>query len=89
MLYFAPWKIYAVILVCALGIIFSAPNLLTKEQAPTMLFQGIHDTLFPLSQSVLNGQTIQTSPANPPEPRLPTTSSSAPSASNMSSNSTP
>ena len=33
MLYFAPWKIYAVILVCALGIIFSAPNLLTKEQA--------------------------------------------------------
>ena len=41
-------------------------TLLTKEQAPTMLFQGIHDTLFPLSQSVSNGQTIQTSPADPP-----------------------
>jgi ABC-2 type transport system ATP-binding protein len=41
-------------------------TLLTKEQAPTMLFQGIHDTLFPLAQSVANGQTIQTSPANPP-----------------------
>jgi ABC-2 type transport system ATP-binding protein len=40
--------------------------LLSKEQAPTMIFQGIHDTLFPLSQSVTNGQTIQTSPANPP-----------------------
>lgn len=40
--------------------------LLTKEQAPTMLFQGIHDTLFPLNQSVANGQTIQTSPADPP-----------------------
>ncbi|MCW1957196.1 MAG: hypothetical protein KIH64_001345, partial [Mycobacterium sp.] len=41
-------------------------TLLTKEQAPTMLFQGIHDTLFPLSESVANGQTIQTSPADPP-----------------------
>ena len=40
--------------------------LLTKEQAPTMLFQGIHDTLFPLSESVTNGQTIATSPADPP-----------------------
>ncbi len=40
--------------------------LLTKEQAPTMLFQGIHDTLFPLNQSVVNGETIQTSPAKPP-----------------------
>ncbi len=40
-------------------------TLLTKEQAPTMLFQGIHDTLFPLNQSVANGQTIQTSPADP------------------------
>ncbi len=39
--------------------------LLTKEQAPTMLFQGIHDTLFPLDQSVTNGETIQTSPADP------------------------
>lgn len=41
-------------------------TLLTKEQAPTMLFQGIHDTLFPLGESVANGQTIQTSPADPP-----------------------
>jgi len=41
-------------------------TLLAKEQAPTLLFQGIHDTLFPLAQSVANGQTIQTSPANPP-----------------------
>ncbi len=41
-------------------------TLLTKQQAPTMLFQGIHDTLFPLSESVSNGQTIQSSPANPP-----------------------
>ena len=40
--------------------------LLTKEQAATMLFQGIHDTLFPLQQSVINGETIQTSPADPP-----------------------
>ncbi len=40
--------------------------LLSKEQAATMLFQGIHDTLFPLQQSVANGQTIQTSPADPP-----------------------
>lgn len=40
--------------------------LLSKEQAPTMLFQGIDDTLFPLSESVANGQAIQTSPANPP-----------------------
>jgi ABC-2 type transport system ATP-binding protein len=39
--------------------------LLSKEQAPTMIFQGIHDTLFPLNQSVANGQTIQTSPADP------------------------
>ncbi len=39
--------------------------LLTKEQAPTMLFQGIHDTLFPLAESVTNGETIQTSPADP------------------------
>lgn len=41
-------------------------TLLTKEQAPTMLFQGIDDTLFPLSESVANGRTIQTSPADPP-----------------------
>jgi ABC-2 type transport system ATP-binding protein len=41
-------------------------TLLSKEQTPTLLFQGIHDTLFPLSQSVTNGQTIQTSPADPP-----------------------
>ena len=41
-------------------------SLLTKEQAATMLFQGIHDTLFPLNESVANGQTIQTSPADPP-----------------------
>lgn len=41
-------------------------SLLTKEQAPTLLFQGIDDTLFPLAQSVANGQTIQTSPADPP-----------------------
>lgn len=40
--------------------------LLTKEQAATMVFQGIHDTLFPLQQSVDIGQTIQTSPADPP-----------------------
>lgn len=39
--------------------------LLSKEQAPTMLFQGIHDTLFPLSESIANGQAIQTSPADP------------------------
>lgn len=39
--------------------------LLTEEQAPTLLFQGIHDTLFPLSESVTNGQTIQTSAADP------------------------
>ncbi len=41
-------------------------TLLAKEQAPTFLLQGIDDTLFPLAQSVANGQTIQTSPANPP-----------------------
>lgn len=40
--------------------------LLGKQQAPTMLFQGIHDTLFPLSESVANAQTIATSPADPP-----------------------
>jgi len=33
MLYFAPWKVIVIVLVCALGIVFSAPNLLTKEQA--------------------------------------------------------
>ena len=41
-------------------------TLLAKEQAPTFLLQGIDDTLFPLAQSVANGKTIQTSPADPP-----------------------
>lgn len=40
--------------------------LLSKEQAPTLLMQGIHDTLFPLAQSVANGETIETSPKDPP-----------------------
>jgi ABC-2 type transport system ATP-binding protein len=40
-------------------------TLLTKQQAATMLFQGIHDTLFPLNQSITNGETTQESPADP------------------------
>ncbi|HYM30593.1 MAG TPA: protein translocase subunit SecD [Candidatus Cybelea sp.] len=33
MMYFPPWKVALIIGVCLLGIIFSAPNLLTREQA--------------------------------------------------------
>ena len=36
MLYFAPWKIILVIGVCLAGLVFAAPNLLSREQADAM-----------------------------------------------------
>ncbi len=52
------------------GVVSAGSTLGDSNSAPTvaatMLFQGIQDTLFPLNQSEANGQTIQTSPANPP-----------------------
>jgi SecD/SecF fusion protein len=33
MMYFPPWKVALVVGICLLGIVFSAPNLLTREQA--------------------------------------------------------
>lgn len=40
--------------------------LLEKEQAPTLLFQGIQDGLFPLQQSIDNAVTISGNPFGPP-----------------------
>lgn len=40
--------------------------LLKKEQAPTLLFQGIQDGLFPLAQSAVNAQTIAENPLDTP-----------------------
>ncbi len=36
MLYFQRWKIYMILGLCALGFIFAAPNLLTREQAESL-----------------------------------------------------
>lgn len=36
MLHFPPWKIALVVIVCALSIIFSAPNLISREQAEAL-----------------------------------------------------
>ena len=36
MLYFAPWKIVAVVLVCVAGLIFTAPNFLSRETAQSL-----------------------------------------------------
>ena len=41
-------------------------TLLTVEHAATLLFQGIQDVLFPLSQSVDNAQTILSNPYDTP-----------------------
>lgn len=41
-------------------------TLLNQEKAPTLMYQGIDDTLFPLSQSVANGITITSNPWDPP-----------------------
>jgi ABC-2 type transport system ATP-binding protein len=41
-------------------------SLLNQLQAPTLLFQGTVDALFPLDQSVLNAQTIFDNPWNTP-----------------------
>jgi len=40
--------------------------LLNQERAPTLMFQGIDDTLFPLSQSVAVGETITANPWDTP-----------------------
>ncbi|MFM9034216.1 MAG: CocE/NonD family hydrolase [Mycobacterium sp.] len=39
--------------------------LLTEQQAPTLQFQGIDDTLFPLSESVAAGKTISANGISP------------------------
>ena len=36
MMYFAPWKIALIVGICVLGIVFSAPNLLTRQQAAAL-----------------------------------------------------
>lgn len=36
MMYFPPWKVALILGICLLGIIFSAPNLLTREQAKAL-----------------------------------------------------
>src|ERR1700722_278407 len=36
MMYFAPWKVALIVGICLLGIIFSLPNLLTREQAKAL-----------------------------------------------------
>lgn len=41
-------------------------SLLNQLQAPTLLFQGIVDALFPLDQSVLNAETITDNPYGTP-----------------------
>src|SRR5215468_2885240 len=33
MMHMAPWKIWTILVICALGVIYAAPNFLTREQA--------------------------------------------------------
>ncbi len=36
MLYFASWKVYLIVGICVLGIVFASPNLLPSEQAEAL-----------------------------------------------------
>lgn len=42
MLHFSPWKIVLILLVCAWGILYSAPNLLPKENGEAMYGQTVN-----------------------------------------------
>src|SRR6266550_4342222 len=33
MMHMAPWKIWTILVICVLGVIYAAPNFLTREQA--------------------------------------------------------